>query len=162
MIEEGRKKIKTLVEKFGKNYHEYKNKNYSEAQLRIDFINGLLISLGWDVLNKEGKPQHLREVFVEDRLASDEGDHSWKYPDYTLCCQGERKLFLEAKKLTVPIETHKDSALQIRRYGWTAKLPISILCNFEKLIIYDCRYIVQVRVMMHFLHSGAFMITQNI
>ncbi len=31
------------------------------------------------------------------------------------------------------------SAYQLRRYGWIAKLPLSILTNFEVFAIYDCR-----------------------
>ncbi len=32
------------------------------------------------------------------------------------------------------------SAYQLRSYAWNAKLPISILTNFEELAVYDCRY----------------------
>lgn len=27
----------------------------------------------------------------------------------------------------------------MRRYGWNARLPVSVLTNFDKLVIYDCR-----------------------
>ena len=30
-------------------------------------------------------------------------------------------------------------AYQIRRYAWSAKLPLSILTDFEELAVYDCR-----------------------
>jgi hypothetical protein len=29
--------------------------------------------------------------------------------------------------------------LEVRRYAWTAKLPLSILTDFEEFAVYDCR-----------------------
>ena len=48
------------------------------------------------------------------------------------------KTFVEAKKPSVFIKEDIDSSYQIRRYGWSAKLPISIITNFEEFCIYDC------------------------
>jgi hypothetical protein len=31
-------------------------------------------------------------------------------------------------------------AVQLRRYAWSAKLPLSILTDFEELAVYDCRF----------------------
>ena len=28
---------------------------------------------------------------------------------------------------------------QVRRFGWSAKLPLSILTDFEEFAVYDCR-----------------------
>ena len=50
----------------------------------------------------------------------------------------ERKFFVEAKKPSVRIENNDETARQVRRYGYTAKLKISVLSNFEHLVIYDC------------------------
>lgn len=50
-----------------------------------------------------------------------------------------RKFFLEAKKPFVNIKQAWEPAYQLRRYAWSAKLPISILTDFEELAIYDCR-----------------------
>ena len=30
-------------------------------------------------------------------------------------------------------------AYQLRRYAWSAKLPLSILTDFEEFAVYDCR-----------------------
>ncbi|MCX6382068.1 MAG: N-6 DNA methylase [Armatimonadetes bacterium] len=62
-----------------------------------------------------------------------------KKPDYTLRVGGERKLFIEAKKPCVSVISSKDAAFQLRRYGWNAGTAVSVLTNFDKLIIYDCR-----------------------
>jgi type I restriction-modification system DNA methylase subunit len=52
---------------------------------------------------------------------------------------GVRKFFLETKKPSVDIKEQTSPAYQLRRYAWSAKLPISILTDFEALAIYDCR-----------------------
>ncbi|MGH7136663.1 MAG: hypothetical protein ACREHD_13050 [Pirellulales bacterium] len=31
------------------------------------------------------------------------------------------------------------AAFQLRRYAWSAKLPLSVLSDFEELAVYDCR-----------------------
>ena len=51
----------------------------------------------------------------------------------------QRKLFVEAKKPSVRIDTDRVSSFQIRRYGFSANLPISVLTNFRHLAVYDCR-----------------------
>ncbi|MDR8305898.1 hypothetical protein FPK79_24365, partial [Acinetobacter baumannii] len=61
-----------------------------------------------------------------------------KKPDYTFRLFSERKFFLEAKKPSVDVSTTIEPALQVRRYGFTAKLKISVLSNFEYTAIYDC------------------------
>lgn len=112
---------------------------YNETQLRNDFIDPLLKCFGWDVDNTQGKTQFLRDVIQEEAIDI-EGESSKKSPDYTLRINGIRKLFVEAKKPGVNIVNSTKSAFQIRRYGWNANLGISILTNFEHLIIYDCRF----------------------
>ena len=66
-----------------------------------------------------------------------------KKPDYTFRLFSERKFFLEAKKPFVSIEKNPEPAKQLRRYGFTARLKISVLSNFEYLAIYDCSSKVQ-------------------
>ena len=46
---------------------------------------------------------------------------------------------MEAKKPSVNIKDDPDPAYQLRRYAWSAKLPLSILTDFEELAVYDCR-----------------------
>src|SRR5690606_699086 len=60
-------------------------------------------------------------------------------PDYAFRIGGQRKFFVEAKKPAVKIETDIHPAFQLRRYAWSAKLPLSILSDFEELAVYDCR-----------------------
>jgi hypothetical protein len=50
-----------------------------------------------------------------------------------------RKFFLEAKKPLVNLALDSQPALQLRRYAWSAKLPLSVVANFRHLAMYDCR-----------------------
>ena len=51
---------------------------------------------------------------------------------------GKRLFFVEAKKPSVFIKDEILPAYQVRRYGWSAKLAISVITDFEELAIYDC------------------------
>lgn len=114
---------------------------YNETQLRNDYLNPFLRLLGWDVDNQKGAPQHLREVVHEANVDVEENDElTTKNPDYALRVGSERKLFVEAKKPSVRIESSKEPAFQVRRYGWNAGMTVSVLSNFDKLAVYDCRY----------------------
>ncbi|HEY5590447.1 MAG TPA: N-6 DNA methylase [Paludibacter sp.] len=140
--EESLEQLKSLIVAFEKEYTFFKTSHYSEAQLRNDFLNPLMQTFGWDVYNNEPiKSQFLRDVIQEESIdVEDEDSITKKNPDYTLRIQGSRKLFIEAKKVSIDIEKSAKSAFQTRRYGWNANLGVSILTNFDKLIVYDCRY----------------------
>ena len=129
--------IQNLIDKYERNRTHYRDPAYNEAQLRTDFLDPLFTLLGWDITNANGKPTNEREVLVEEGLKAKKGDNT-KKPDYTFRLFSERKFFLEAKKPSVDINTDPSPAKQVRRYGFTAKLKISILSNFEHLAIYDC------------------------
>lgn len=128
--------IQQLIQKYKAERDYYLSNKYNETLLRSDFLDPLFELLGWDIKNNFGKPTNEREVILEEPLKANANEHS-KKPDYTFRLFSERKFFLEAKKPCVSIETNNDSAKQIRRYGFTAKLKISVLSNFEYLIIYD-------------------------
>jgi len=128
--------IKQLIEKYEANREYYLTNKYNETLLRSDFLDPLFELLGWDIKNNTGKITNEREVILEEALKENVSEHS-KKPDYTFRLFSERKFFLEAKKPCVAIESNDSSAKQVRRYGFTAKLKISVLSNFEYLIIYD-------------------------
>lgn len=139
--EESLEQLKALIAAFDKEYAVYKTDKYKEAQLRIDFLNPLLKTFGWDVDNEKGKSQFLRDVVQEESIDVDDEDViTKKNPDYTLRIQGIRKMFVEAKKASIDLSKDNKAAFQTRRYGWNANLGISILTNFEALVVYDCRY----------------------
>lgn len=138
-IEDCKVQLKVLVDAFSKGNAEYKNSKYSEAQLRVDFLNPLIKCFGWDVDNEAKKTQLYREVVQEESIdVEEENKITKKNPDYTLKQFGERSLFIEAKKASIDITKEKAPAFQTRRYGWSANLAFSVLTNFNHLVIYDC------------------------
>ena len=46
---------------------------------------------------------------------------------------------MEAKKPSVKLRDDISAAFQLRRYAWSAKLPLSLLTDFDEFAIYDCR-----------------------
>jgi len=130
------KTVQRLVEVFNDNLADYQRTDYLETPVRSDFIDPLLRALGWDMGNSQGQPESLRDVVEEQRFA---GSGQLLAPDYSMRLGGERQFFVEAKKPSENIKTDKRWSFQLRRYGWNAKVPISVLTDFEELAIYDCR-----------------------
>ncbi len=128
--------ILALVGKFALNAEQYKAPSFNETQLRVEFLNPFFEALGWDVTNKAGWAEAYRQVVHEDAIKV--GD-STKAPDYAFRVGGRRKFFVEAKKPAVNIENDPAPAFQLRRYAWSAGLPLSILTDFEEFAVYDTR-----------------------
>jgi hypothetical protein len=130
------KEIVDLVEKFERNLLEYKSSTYNEAQTRKEFIDPFFKALGWDMDNERGFTGAYKDVRYESSLKV---GSSTKAPDYAFVIN-DIKFLVEAKKPSVNLEENADPAYQLRSYAWNAKLPISILTDFEEFAIYDCRY----------------------
>ena len=128
--------IHQLVKKYEADRNMYLTDRYNETQVRSDFLDPLFELLGWDIKNKAGRPTNEREVILEEPLKAGASENT-KKPDYTFRLFAERKFFLEAKKPYVHINDVDAPARQARRYGYTANLKISVLSNFEYLMIYD-------------------------
>jgi len=128
-------KISELIETFDRNIEAYHSPQYYETQLRIEFIDPFFEELGWDVINKAGNAPQYRDVIHEDAISI---AGATKAPDYCFRIGGVRKFFLETKKPSINIKGDREPAYQLRRYAWSAKLPLSILTNFEEFAIYDC------------------------
>jgi hypothetical protein len=134
--DEAKQKISDLVERFGEQIESYKKSDYNETLTRRDFIDPFFKALGWDTDNEQGYAEAYREVIHEDRVKV---GAATKAPDYSFRLVGGKRLFfVEAKKPSVVVKDDILPAYQIRRYGWSAKLPISIITDFEEFAIYDC------------------------
>lgn len=107
---------------------------YSEAQVRLDFVDKMLRIFGWDVDNDDSKQQGARDVVVELTLG-EEG--STGRPDYRLRVDGRDRLPVEAKKPSVRLAASPASATQARSYGFTLQRPAAVLTNFSELVLYD-------------------------
>ena len=130
------KGIIDLVTRFENHFKSYKDQDYKEARLRGEFINPFFENLGWDVYNKNNSAEAYREVIQEDTLKIED---TLKAPDYSFRLAGGKRLFfVEAKKPSVSVIEGIQPAYQVRRYGWSAKHPISVVTDFEEFAIYDC------------------------
>ena len=136
MNEEILNTISELVERFARNEGVYKNPKYKEAQLRREFIDPFFSALGWDMDNKQGHAEQYKDIVHEDAIKI---TGTTKAPDYSFRIGGVRKFFVEAKKPAIDIKYNIHPSFQLRRYAWSAKLPISILTDFEEFSVYDCR-----------------------
>ena len=129
--------ISDLVKRFIENKASYSSSSYNETQLRREFVDPFFKALGWDVDNTEGYAEAYKDVIHEDSIKI---GGATKAPDYCFRIGGVRKFFIETKKPSVNLKDDISPAFQVRRYAWSAKLPLSILTDFEEFAVYDCRH----------------------
>ena len=134
-FEQGRAEVTALCDYFTKNRDAFLAPGVKEAHVRQSLIDPFFEALGWNVSNNPPVAPQYREVIPEDSL--DVEGHQ-KAPDYTFRVGTLPKFYAEAKKCGVNINADPVPAYQLRRYGWSAKVPVSILTDFEELALYDC------------------------
>ena len=128
--------IAERVETFRRNRESCLATDHKETGLRREFLDPFFDALGWDVFNRQGHAEAHKDVVHEDMLKI--GGQSTA-PDYSFRIGGARKFFVEAKKPSVRIKDDPAPAAQLRRYSWTAKLPLGIVTDFQEFAIYDTR-----------------------
>lgn len=130
------KEVLRLIERYDEQRAAYESGAYKETQIRVEFIDPFFKALGWDVHNEQGFAEAYKDVIHEDALKIGGATEA---PDSCFRIGGARKFFVECKKPSVNIKDSPHPAYQLRRYGWSAKLPVSILTDFEEFAVYDCR-----------------------
>lgn len=135
-LEAFRARIQSLSERLARQRDRYHSSSYNEETARSEFVSPFFEALGWDIANRLGHALQYRDVVHEEGIKV--GDAT-KAPDYTFRIGGQRKFFVEAKKPGVDLKNDVAPAYQLRRYAWSAKLPLSILTDFEELAVYDTR-----------------------
>jgi hypothetical protein len=134
-IDQGKEEVAKLCQYFATNREAFLASGVKEAHVRQSLIDPLFEALGWDVRNTAMVAPQYREVIPEDSLDV-EGHH--KAPDYTFRVGPLPKFYAEAKKCDANINGDPGPSYQLRSYGWSAKVALSILTNFEELAVYDC------------------------
>jgi type I restriction-modification system DNA methylase subunit len=61
-----------------------------------------------------------------------------KKPDYRFRIKGQTKFFVEAKKPFVDLSRSQEAIFQVKRYGFSGRVPVSILTDFEEFRVFDC------------------------
>ena len=122
--------LATLVAKFERHRAEYLRPAYSEAQVRLDFINPFFEALGWDVRNEAGLGPKERQVVVE------QGQTTGR-PDYNFRLDGRTVFYVEAKAPHVPLE-RADVIMQAKSYSWSSRdVFVCAVTDFEEFRLYD-------------------------
>jgi len=140
-FQESHAQVCALIADFREREAFYLSAEYQEAEARQDFIDKFWIALGWDVRHDRQKNPYEQEVKVErgvsvvTGLAQKKADYAFFLgPDYRI-----PRFFCEAKKPSVKIREDRDAHFQTHRYGYSAKTKLSVLFDFEELVIVDCR-----------------------
>jgi len=134
-LEQGKDEVAKLCQYFATNRQSFLAPGVKEAHVRQSLIDPFFEALGWDVRNDSMAAPQYREVIPEDSL---DVEGQQKAPDYTFRVGTLPKFYVEAKKCGVNISADPAPAYQLRRYGFSAKLALSILTDFEELGVYDC------------------------
>ena len=110
-----------LIERFERNREAYFAAPYNETQVRIQFLDPLFTLLGWDVENKAGYSELYKDVVHEDAVKI--GGAS-KAPDYTFRIGGGPQVLCRGQAPSSrDLKNDVSAAYQLRRYGWSSKLP---------------------------------------
>jgi len=92
--------LKRLTENYSKNVTLYRSPGYDEAAVRVDFLNPFFTALGWDLENRSGVAQSLRDVQIETRVSI---DGKKKKADYLFRTNGIERFVFEAKAPNIPL-----------------------------------------------------------
>lgn len=131
-------KIKILVKDFRANESKFLSPDYSEADVRKDFIDKFFFALGWDVYHDEQKNPYEQEVKIEKGVYVGKQQKRADYAFYLAPYFRDVKFYVEAKKPSRNL-SNADDYFQSIRYGWNAGTQITFLTDFEELHILDCR-----------------------
>ena len=142
-FEKAYNQVKELIKNF-EAYEEdyYLRETYSEADVRKEFIDKFFIALGWDVNHDKQNNPYEQEVKIE-LSQEQENEKATKRADYAFFLSPDFEnvqFFVEAKKPSKSLKGNRDYYFQTIKYGWNAGTGISILTDFEEIIILDCRY----------------------
>jgi hypothetical protein len=134
-FDQGKEEVAKLCQHFTTNRQAFLAPGVKEAHICQMLIEPFFEALGWDVRSAAMVAPQYREVIPQDSL---DVEGQQKAPDYTFRVGTLPKFYAEAKKCGVNISADPAPAYQLRRYGWSAKLALSILTDFEELAVYDC------------------------
>lgn len=134
-FDSGKDEVAKLCQYFATNQKEFFAPGMKEAHVRQVLIDPFFEALGWDVRNTAMAAPQYREVIMEDSL---EVEGHQKAPDYAFRVGTLPKFYVEAKKCGVNLQSDPAPAYQLRRYGWSARVAMSLLTDFEELGVYDC------------------------
>ena len=126
-----REQLNRLIHAFGRDRSRIALGGFSEADLRIQYLDPFFTALGWDVGNRALKPFYDREVVVEppQRIQGRS-----RRPDYVFRVGGIDKFLCEAKR---PFEhATQRHFYQVQNYVYHMKLWIGVLSDFDSFTVF--------------------------
>ena len=134
-FDQGKNEVAALCDYFARNREAFLAPGVKEDHIRQSLIDPFFEALGWDVHNRAMVAPQYREVVSEDAI---DVEGQQKAPDYAFRVGSQPRFYAEAKKCGVNINADPGPAYQLRRYGWSAKVALSVLTDFEEFAVYDC------------------------
>ena len=128
-----------LIADFEAHRENYMSPAYSEAQARLSFIDKFWTALGWDVSHTVQKNPYEQEVRVEKTVTVGGAQKKADYAFYIAPVFTAPLFYVEAKKPSATLDT-PDNCFQLVRYAWNSNCPLSVLHDFEELLVLDCRW----------------------
>ena len=128
-----------LIADFTAHKPTYMASTYSEAQARVDFIDKFWTALGWDVSHTREKNPYEQEVRVEKTISVGGKQKRADYAFHLAPNFGTTLFLVEAKKPFATLDA-VDHCFQLVRYAWNSGCPLSVLHDFEELLVLDCRW----------------------
>ncbi|MGL4401546.1 MAG: Eco57I restriction-modification methylase domain-containing protein [Luteolibacter sp.] len=131
--------VSALIADFEAHRENYMSPTYSEAQARLSFIDKFWTALGWDVSHSVQKNPYEQEVRVEKTVTVGGAQKKADYAFYIAPVFTAPLFYVEAKKPSATLDT-PDNCFQLLRYAWNSNCPLSVLHDFEELLVLDCRW----------------------
>ena len=117
--------LKTLADKFQRQYAHYMSANYNEANVRSEFIDLLFEALGWDMHHR-----------LEHEVIREKTETSGRF-DYQFQLNGRPVFIVEAKAPHVSLE-NSGVIMQAKKYAWNSReVSIAAITDFEEFRLYD-------------------------
>lgn len=119
---------------------ETSSDNLSEETIRSGYLNKVLDLFGWNLSTTMEVIQEkkLTGSTIMNRLKSIGSTHT--KPDYRMLDRGILRMYLDAKIAPEDFRYSPDISFQIRSYGWSSQLDISMVTNFEHFKVYDTTF----------------------
>jgi len=136
--DEGKEKVKKLIENFELHDTQFMSKDFQEAEARNLLINPFFEALGWK-FHQTDKAKKFWDVHIEVRQRI---NSTTKKPDYAFRIKEndryKNKFFVEAKAPHVELKG-KDPVFQAKRYAFSShgKTPIVILTDFQTFRVFN-------------------------
>jgi adenine-specific DNA-methyltransferase len=141
-LNEAHTSVLELIKDFEANEIHYLSSVYQEAEVRKEFIDKFWTAMGWDVNHNLQKNPFQQEVKIEKGQRQN-GGVGQKRADYAFYLAPDFKkvqFFIEAKKPSRTLKENKEDYFQTAKYGWNAGTGVSVLTDFQELVIVDCRF----------------------